>query len=730
VAAAGNDSTEAKVMPCAYEGVICVGAHGPDGAFSHFSNYGPLVDLSAPGTKILSTWPINKRAEYFTQLDGFEYKNGTSMASPFVAGAVARLLGAGMSPREAYARLVLGARAPLPSKLRGPELAEKYTRSGNLDLAASLSLKEQPLILAASKSIPRLKWDRSARELPLKLRFANFWADAGAVKITARVLDTAPGASAAHLATGELALEKLAAGETIELATALVLDRADVESRLTIEAVVETAGAARTVRFPVEISAPITPASSGVETLAIRSGTVNPEAEIRTVKARDASPAQQDYIAVAARGAETSLQLLQQTDHDAYRVGGSRTLPLGPRAEMLETHRVDVNQDGKADYVALFKKPGKPGQEGSQKGLFVFQFLNADLSALSLPSPTGPRDAIEYDNQWSTVSERFQWMKLRETAGARLVPAWVGYGLTPELEKPAYDPWEPDWQDTPRNRLYYFALDGVRTVSEPKGFLFVQALAPTPAQRMAGIMPVLAVSENDGYRKDFVIARVSDGRVTGTSPLEMPGYRMFLGLNNLLDVTSLDPGAGASLGTMFAGASSEGALRATLVENLMSGSPVAHETVAPAVITDSIMRIQGMFDGAGQRAAFAETHYELQFHDFVTGERAVTSLNRFIYIPQLIFAKSFFPAVADAGARRLPALLVSSDLGEPDGFEVVAPVYAGAKLRGLTRPAALRLEAGDGCSLVGNVTDPTADAPSAAMFLCGDHFARVPLRIP
>jgi subtilisin family serine protease len=53
VASAGNDSTDARVMPCVYPGVICVASHGPDGGFSHFSNYGAFVDIAAPGLSIL-----------------------------------------------------------------------------------------------------------------------------------------------------------------------------------------------------------------------------------------------------------------------------------------------------------------------------------------------------------------------------------------------------------------------------------------------------------------------------------------------------------------------------------------------------------------------------------------------------------------------------------------------------------------------------------------------------
>lgn len=65
---------------------------------SGFTNYGSrLVHLAAPGTKIFSTIPGN----------GWEDMSGTSMATPLVAGALARLVSMGYTPFEAYQRLAI-----------------------------------------------------------------------------------------------------------------------------------------------------------------------------------------------------------------------------------------------------------------------------------------------------------------------------------------------------------------------------------------------------------------------------------------------------------------------------------------------------------------------------------------------------------------------------------------------------------------------------------------------
>jgi len=79
VAAAGNNNKDQPFYPASFNHVVSVAATTNSDTKASFSNFGPKVDLSAPGVSIMSTYP------------GGLYKlmSGTSMATPHVVGLAA-----------------------------------------------------------------------------------------------------------------------------------------------------------------------------------------------------------------------------------------------------------------------------------------------------------------------------------------------------------------------------------------------------------------------------------------------------------------------------------------------------------------------------------------------------------------------------------------------------------------------------------------------------------------
>ena len=97
VASAGNDGDSVRVYPAACENVLAVAATDFDNARAAFSNWGPWVDIAAPGDLMWSTICRNYEFSELDQLfyvflfnwdtvNPYMYGSGTSFAGPLVAG--------------------------------------------------------------------------------------------------------------------------------------------------------------------------------------------------------------------------------------------------------------------------------------------------------------------------------------------------------------------------------------------------------------------------------------------------------------------------------------------------------------------------------------------------------------------------------------------------------------------------------------------------------------------
>lgn len=138
VVAAGNSNANTSgFTPASCSGVIAVAAIGSDGKRASFSNYGPIVDIAAPGVGIWST--LNSGLTTPSTPSYASY-SGTSMATPHVSGVVALMVSQNpsLTPAQVETRIkTSGMFTPFPGGVCDP-VATKTCGVGIINAGALL----------------------------------------------------------------------------------------------------------------------------------------------------------------------------------------------------------------------------------------------------------------------------------------------------------------------------------------------------------------------------------------------------------------------------------------------------------------------------------------------------------------------------------------------------------------------------------------------------------------
>ncbi len=685
VASAANDSTSANLYPCIYSNVVCVGAHGPDGSFTYFSNHGSMVDVLAPGIAILSTWPMNKAPVTFAGQVGYEFRNGTSMAAPFVSGAAAELLFRGYSPKETINRLLLGSR-PIrqetlyQTSVRGDfsknnRKESKLARFGNLDLTGSLEVHPQPFIVPETKANIEIEWNGIESSVKANIKWVNQWKKSSSTRI--------------QYATQVFYFDHVDENETISTPIRIPIHSNTESNQILIATVVTEShdGKIDSRQFPISIQIKriITPSSLPKNSTSLKIQGLE-KLQVDRLRSVVSSEKAHDLGFYFKNGNE--LGYIGKTG-----LISQKNISGIDQESILNLYRIQPDRFG---LISL--KKGK-----DQRDLFVIRILDQSLEVLNT-------DLL--DTNTTLLNENLIWKPI----GTTLSPLWISAGVIPSPDLPPFDPWNPVFENQKLPRIYFIQDGKIRTILLENDELPLKIL---PDQK------VLIAKGNSYYSEYFTldIQLNLKTKIQTKTKIALDQYRMLLGLDS--SVQNIDLKDGHVSGTVFSGTSTPGNIRMTTILSEATGTK---DVILKRENTlDSLIQLLASFENSEQSYYFIQSRYDLKFFRSSSTESSSVSLNRFSYIPSMIFNRSFFPIVlGDAKGERLPGLYVPASFVNNETSEIMVGDPATGKI---LKPASLRLKAMEGCRAVGNLIPANSSEVSKLVFFCQDQLVLVPIEL-
>lgn len=491
VAAAGNDHKESPTFPCAYPGVVCVGAVSNDGSLSYFSNFGGDVDILAPGESIVSTYPTQLESQTL-RLNGYERLNGTSQAAPMISAIAATLKAVHpeISLNELKNRILGSASSPT-------DLGDALYGVANLTRA--LERENTSSYLPQFKSVHSISLNYASGRFSGVLPIECF----GSCDGTSGVTLTAIGSDAA---ISDFRLEQ-ATGKNRNLVFSGKITGKNAPDQIQLSLTVSDGEWRREFRSKVLLT-------RSADELTKLAGFDFPKSQLKLMTSVNGSKFSTllrvddsfdphevpEYYAVPNPG---QWQLIAPSRSF---VSPAIQLPAGEK--IAEVVKLDANLDGNPDYVLI-----SVDQSSSHNDL-VFRFYKGDLTPLY-----GSESVWRFDLTQSIGPLAFQsygkigaWIKYGSPFQGRsvLIPAFTGKG---DLPKPdGYGFFRMERYAQPKEHYYFLepgvsgnrvtltarALDSATFYDQAAdGLSLISPLNPSEDERKKGITRILFSSGND-----------------------------------------------------------------------------------------------------------------------------------------------------------------------------------------------------------------------------------------
>lgn len=705
VAAAGNNTSAAPVFPCSYEGVICVGATSISGDVAGFSNYGGHVDVMGPGEQILSLFPKARDPEQFS-VKGYEIKNGTSQASPYVAAQAALLKG--LLPQASVDEI----QARLVSSAKPVKWGEKYALAGGADLSRALQVSARPVVQPVFKNVYQAPFKMTAKEFRLSLPIKNYWSKAGDVKVSLSLES-----KAASLDQTSFSLGALAQGETKTLALkGRILDVEGArEARLRVAVSVD-GGAAQVYQQQIVLTRDLE-GDSSIKSFPIRLAEETSKLELFSIKALREDQAHPDYVHFTEVESGISFKFVRWK-------GGlfqeEAPILLPDAKQVLFAWRADLNGDARADYIIATIT--QKGDDESTKAL-QYTLLKDDLSPVF-----GRQAHLSVVVDGAVIDEDgIKSLSLVQFPTAIGGVATMTFMTTGTIPKPDLNPDPFEFEtNSSRPRLYYYEpkLEGGKWTFVTRSYdngaweKKIRERLALPFRQDVAISGLLPQTDEDvraGRLKALVKIGASSLKtyrvitIAGGSQLASREFTMtsakFAGQtyegSEMSSVISLDAEkpkwhAAPALASFYS--ANQG--RLSILDGQDPSKLVATQTIQSVRVQDRLLGyIQGFVRG-GTTYAFYQSQSQLIVRTTGNGvdARDNAAIDRSSLIPGRVFNAMFFPVARGQSGPKEPAIYVDTTqlsssrvyLWTIEKGELIAPMHMNVEIPKACRAMAPR----------------------------------------
>lgn len=439
VAAAGNNNSSEPLYPCAYDGVICVGASTINGNFASFSNYGGHVDTIAPGEGILSLHPILLEPEFFP-VPGFELRSGTSQSAPYVAGLIAALKADKKDLRidDIFAKLY---------QAKAMRDKSKYILGGEATWDLISESVSTPVLRPIFKRLRQIvfRGENPDSKIPVSIR--NFGTETSDIKVNVESVS-----KALEVTTSEIIIPTLKQGEFKELLFDVTLKNLAAESDVKIRVTIENNGETQSFENEIPVVRDLVSDAKFKKSTFLFTdkplpvGTIREGGILPLISTLDSygNSSKHEFFMKKTLKEEKRIELTILSKKDSQYVQKKNTIVLENALTLVNFVRVDMNFDGKEDYIVqtLNEKDGKK--------YFNYSFYNEEVKTLW---PTLQNVKLNLDLFVENLNDLGFMKYEHKTLGKIMVPAHFTVGMLPKIDQPI-----STWQrlDTTRKkRLFY-----------------------------------------------------------------------------------------------------------------------------------------------------------------------------------------------------------------------------------------------------------------------------------